>query len=209
MLDFDPDKHEYRLDGSLVPSVTQVLHACGMLPDYSRLDPFFRERGSAVHEAIRLDLRGELEEESVDEEVAPYLDRFRRWAAEVELRPLWIEGPLACPVYRYAGTPDCLGTSRLGLVLPDWKAGQFEPGHRVQVAGGYFPLLARAAMDGRLPLSLADLQAARMCIVPLTTDLPVPVWVEHDNHRDIFRAALAVNGWRAANMKGPRNGIRH
>ena len=29
-------------------------------------------------------------------------------------------------------------------------------------------------------------------IVFRRTDLPVPVWVEHDNHRDLFRAALDV-----------------
>lgn len=206
MLAFDADKHEYRLDGEPVPSVTQALHGAGMLPDYSRLDPFYRERGSAVHAAIHLDLRGELDEESVDEEVAPYLDRFRHWAAEVDLRPIWIEGPLACPVYRYAGTPDCLGMSKLGLVLPDWKAGQYEPGHAIQVAGGYFPLLERAAADGLLPLSVIELQKARMCIVPLTTDLPVPHWVEHDNNREMFRAALAVTRWRQQHMREANRG---
>lgn len=207
--DFDPERHEYRLDGELVPSVTQVLHHCGMLPNYNVLDPFYRDRGVAVHAAIHLDLRGELDEESVDEEVAPYLDRFRHWAAEVQLRPIWIEGALACPVYRYAGTPDCLGESKRGLLLPDWKAGQFEPGHRVQVAGGYFPLLERAAMDGLLPLTVAELRKARMCVLPLTKDLPTPTWVEHDNHRDLFRSALAVSRWRAEHMRGTSNGSRH
>lgn len=205
---FDALKHEYRLDGEPVPSVTQTLHDCGMLPDYNRFDTFYRERGSAVHEAIKLDLCGELDEESVDESVAPYLDRFRHWAAEMDLRPIWIEGALACPVYRYAGTPDCLAESKVGLVVPDWKAGQFEPGHRVQVAGGYFPLLERAALTGLLPLNVSELRKARMCVVPLIQELPVPVWVEHDNHRDLFRSALAVNRWRAEHMKGPKNAAR-
>jgi hypothetical protein len=208
-LTFDADAHVYCLDGEAVPSVTQALHGAGLLPDYSKLDPFYRERGRAVHEAIALDLRRELDEESVDEEVAPFLDRARRWAAEINLRPIWIEGPLGCPIYRYAGTPDVLADSDLGLILPDWKAGQFEPGHRIQVAGGYFPLLERAAMDGRLPLSLNDLQRVRMCVVPLTKDLPVPVWVEHDQHRDMFRAALAIHRWRLAHMRGATNGTRH
>ncbi len=206
---FDYEKHEYRLDGQPVLSVTQVLHRAGMLPDYSALGPYYRERGSAVHAAIQLDLRGELDEESVDDDVAPYLDRFRHWAAEIELRPIWVEGALACPVYRYAGTPDCLGDSRVGLVIPDWKTGRFEPGHRIQVAGGYFPLLERAAMEGLLPMSLGDLQKARLCIVPLTADLPVPVWVEHENHRDLFRSALAVSRWREEHMRGARNGNRN
>ncbi len=204
---FDPESHSYWLDGQRVPSVTQVLHATGFLPDYSKLDPFYRERGSAAHAAIHLDILGQLDDDSLDEHVGPYVDRFRLWAASVNFRPVFVEGALFCPVYGYAGTPDTLAYVNDRLTLPDWKTGQFEPGHVVQVAGGYLPLLETAAREDRLPVSLEELHDARVCIVPLDKAEPVPVWVAPDeipNQRDIFRSALACFNWRDRHMGGVR-----
>lgn len=204
---FDPEQHAYSVDGVALPSVTQVLHATGMLPDYSRLDPFYRERGAAVHAAIQLDLKGDLDIESLTPEVGVHVARFWRFAEAVNLKPVWVEGPLYCPVYRYAGTPDCLAECDQGLVLFDWKCGGFEPGHAVQAAGGYLPLLERAAESGALPVTLTDLALALVAVVPLARDLPSAVWIKDDEpHRDYFRSALAIHNWRALKMKENGNG---
>ena len=205
---FDPEKHEYWIGDTLVPSVTQVLHAAGFLPDYSRLDPFYRERGAAAHAAIHLEILGQLDDESLDENTGPYVDRFRRWADSVNFKPLFAEGPLFDPIYGYAGTPDAFGYAYVEgrLVLPDWKCGEFEPGHFVQVAGGYLPLLESVAREDRLPVSAEELLAAQICIVPLTRAEPIPVWVPADeipHQRDLFRCALACFNWRAAHMGKP------
>lgn len=70
MLTFAAETHEYRVNGRLVPSVTQILEAVGLI-DYSHIPWPTRqmalERGRAVHEAIALDLAGDLDEESADE----------------------------------------------------------------------------------------------------------------------------------------------
>lgn len=200
---FEAEPHTYWRGDRRLESVTEVLHGVGFLPDYSRLDPYYRERGSAVHLALQLDFAGDLDDESLDEHVAPFVLRARNFVEAINFRPLWCEGPLACDTYDYAGTPDVLGDSDLGLVLPDWKAGQFEPGHKLQVAGGYLPLLECAAADGLLTgLTVADVAAAKCCVVPLTTDLPAPVWVEDETDwRDLFRSALAVYRWRSANVR--------
>ena len=64
-LRFDPDSHLYRVDGIIVPSVTQVLEDVGIV-DYSRLPGSTREmalrRGSAVHAACHYDDEGDLDE---------------------------------------------------------------------------------------------------------------------------------------------------
>lgn len=206
VLRFDPESHTYWRGEQRLESVTEVLRGQGFLPDYAKLDPFYRERGTAVHLAIQLDLHGDLDDDSLDENVQPYVERARRLFETIHFKALWCEGPLSCPVYGYAGTPDALGDSDIGLILPDWKAGQYEPGHEIQVVGGYLPLLEAAASAGLLPVSLRELAVVKPCIVPLNSDLPAPVWIEDDGQRDLFRSALACYRWRCAHVKGGRHG---
>ena len=62
VLTFDPEKHEYRINGVLVPSVSQIL---APLYDFSKIprDVLERKRqiGTAIHKAIELDLLGDLD----------------------------------------------------------------------------------------------------------------------------------------------------
>lgn len=197
---FEPEPHRYTLGGHPVPSVTQVLHACAMLPDYSRLDPYYRVRGSAVHRAIALDLLGRLDQHSVDEHTRPYLERARRLIDTLGIVPRVVEHrwALETSAGAYAGTLDLFCDSELGPLLLDWKAGQWESAHAVQVAGGYLPLLEDAAREAAVPVEPEEVRGCRVAVVTLNKELPSPTWVERDGQVEIFRAALAVARWRRA-----------
>lgn len=110
MLTFDKERHEYRWDGQIVPSVSEILRP---VVDYSRVPTDVLERkrqiGVAVHEAIALDLEGDLDEESLADPGAqwwvPYFMGFRKFRRENPITVLRFEQP----VYHklgYAGTPD-------------------------------------------------------------------------------------------------------
>lgn len=140
LLTFDADAHAYYLDGLRLPSVTQILERTGIV-DYSYIPPRVREmaleRGRAVHEAIALDLEGDLDEASV-EPIMGYVA-----AARSALHDLRITKPdeWECRGYHsahfYAGTFDVLA----GRVLLDWKTNSAEWWVRLQLA-------AYAAMQG-------------------------------------------------------------
>ena len=108
--EFDPVAHRYTLDGRALPSVTQILRG---LDDFSnvpaRVLEKARDRGSRVHAACNLDVLGTLDENTVDDEVAPYLAQFRRFLRESGFTPTLTE----CRVYDdklwYAGTLDLFG----------------------------------------------------------------------------------------------------
>ena len=111
-LQFDAELHQYTLDGQILPSVTQVLEACGVV-DYSYLPPATRRmalgRGSAVHSATQFDDEGDLDETLLDDELVPYVAAWRRFRIETGFAPLLIEHRNHHPKYGYAGTLDRLG----------------------------------------------------------------------------------------------------
>ena len=83
MLTFDAESHVYRWAGQVVPGVTTILRP---LTDWSHVDPAVlqakAELGTSVHLACELDDKGELDDASVHERVAPYLSAWRRFRAE-------------------------------------------------------------------------------------------------------------------------------
>lgn len=110
MLHFEPVEHLYRLDGQVIPSVTQVLKP---LYDFSMVAPEVLERkrliGTAVHRAIELSIMGDLDESTIAPEWAGYLNGWKRFLDEARIHPADIgepEKPLAHATYRFAGTPD-------------------------------------------------------------------------------------------------------
>ena len=121
-LEFNDDKHEYRVNGKVIPSVTEL---CGPLT-YSkyRVDNAVIEqaayRGSLIHELTALWDRGDLEEDGVlAPDVGLYLMAWIQFCRDY--RPKWefIELPLACR--KFAGTIDRIGEIDGRLVVVDIK----------------------------------------------------------------------------------------
>lgn len=209
---FNPERHEYRLDGVRLPSVTEILHVAGMLPDYSFVEEFYSERGKAVHAAIALDLAGTLDEGSVSEEVWPYLERAR-WAVKFGFAqglcsfPV-VETPFYDPMNRFAGTPDLvadLSGPRPTVVVIDWKTGAIEPGHSIQAAA-YCMLTNWSSAAG---IDLPTL-AIHSYVVSLATSPPKILHLglkQINGFKMDFIAALRIYRFREAHGLLPKNPI--
>lgn len=106
-LAFDEASHTYRFLGEPVPSVTQLLQP---LCDFSRVAREVleakRELGRQVHYACQLDDEGDLDEDSVTEEIEPYLQAWRLFLRESGAKVLHNERRVFEPMLQYAGTLD-------------------------------------------------------------------------------------------------------
>ena len=145
-LTFDPITHLYRLDGSAIPSVTQILSGVG-LSDYSYIPTetlqIATERGTVVHKIIEWYEQDILDEESIDPELKGYFESYLR-AKDAGLlfdrnRPDEMEKQVFSEKYKYAGTLDQL---YFDSWINDLKTGQPQPEHGLQLSG-YWHLLAR------------------------------------------------------------------
>lgn len=116
-LTFEADSHRYFWDGEEVPGVSHCIDKVGLGRDYSKVDPFYRDRGIAVHMAINLYLDGELDEASLDPVIVPYFAGFLKyWEANKE--PIVSKEQMGYSEdYGYAGTWDLETSDR----IVDWK----------------------------------------------------------------------------------------
>ena len=137
MIEFDPIRHEYREDGVVLPSVTQVLKRVGLLDTkgFSRRSANF---GTAVHDATALiDLGQKTVEEYEDDPRYRYL---KAWVLFKE-----IHHPVILEVEQIVGGVEvgCAGTlDRLALFpwdprpcVIDLKTGKAKLWHPLQLAG--------------------------------------------------------------------------
>lgn len=106
-LTFDEAAHVYRLGGAVVPSVTQVLSPlssfAGIPVDVLEAK---RDLGQRVHFACQLDDEHDLDESSIENDVAPYLDGWRRFLRESGAVVVHNEQRVVEHTLRYAGTLD-------------------------------------------------------------------------------------------------------
>lgn len=108
---FDEEPHTYMVNGSFVPSVSDILSPLSAL-SYQGIDrKTLKEAaafGSAVHACTEYLDNGELDESSVEPEWRPCLDAYQRWKDEMHPVIDAVEMRLGCS--RYAGTLDRLCT---------------------------------------------------------------------------------------------------
>ena len=135
-LTFDAAKHEYRFKGVVVPSVTQLLKP---LEDWSFLDEeakaFYAGRGTAVHQATALDDQNDLDEASVDPQIAGYVNSWRHIRLDKTIQILSCEEFVYHPLLRVAGTLDRRLMINDTHCILDIKAGVKLATHGIQVYG--------------------------------------------------------------------------
>jgi hypothetical protein len=110
MIQFDQETHTYNLNGERLPSVTQILKP---LYDFSAVPPDVLRRaaefGTAVHKAVELYLKDDLDEQSLDPALVGPLTAFKVFLMDhpalAEQQPI-IEIPIYHKRLKYAGTPD-------------------------------------------------------------------------------------------------------
>lgn len=134
-LRFVPEEHRYFLGDKELPSVSRILKAVFPKEFERVIDPWYAERGTAVHEATRLHDQGVLDETTVDQEVMPYLSAYRKFLSETGFKPIHIESSLSSEIHGFAGTPDRVGDLNGRRVLIDLKSGGPQWWHKYQLAG--------------------------------------------------------------------------
>ena len=120
-LTFDASSHTYRLNGSPVPSVTQILR--GVFPDmYAWIADakFAMQRGQAVHACAALIARGV--EFDFDPAISGQVAACRKWFSDTGAVAMEVEKAVGHELYRYAGTVDLVAKLSGKLVIVDWKA---------------------------------------------------------------------------------------
>lgn len=109
LLTFDAATHTYRFMGDVVPGVTSILQP---LVDFSGVPKHVldakRDLGKRVHEACHYFDEDDLDEESVEADVEPYLKAWQRFIRESGARVVVAEQPVFEPMQMYAGTLDAV-----------------------------------------------------------------------------------------------------
>lgn len=127
MLTFEPASHTYTLDGQVVPSVTEVLRASGII-DFSQIPSAIleaaRARGQRVHAAIHYYNEGDLDWTTLDDGDRPRVNAWLRFLEQRKFQILKAEFRLCSRRYQYAGTGDVLGLLDGKLALADFKCGE-------------------------------------------------------------------------------------
>ena len=158
-LTFTEKGHEYRLDGLVLPSVTQIISDVG-LSDFSRVNKELLDRsvafGSAVHETIRLKIKGTLDESTLDEHLVPYLRAWEKFYNDFSVCVWASEEKGHNPTLRYAYRFDYKASmycnKKTGIYLIDIKTGHPKPADRIQLAG--YRLGVQEKVDGIMLLYL-------------------------------------------------------
>jgi hypothetical protein len=107
-VEFDEATHIYKYKGNILPSVTGILKAEGFI-NMDWYTDWAREKGQFVHQAVEYDIVGELDEETLDDEIRPYLSAFRKFMKESGFKVERSEVPQLSTTYHYAGKSDLYG----------------------------------------------------------------------------------------------------
>lgn len=184
---FDEARHEYRVGGRVIPSVTQVL---SILQDFGAVPADVLDRaaefGSHVHQAVDLMLRGVLDWDALDAALLPYVRAADRFVAETGLVVLASEMRVYHKAYGFAGTLDLLAEWKGQRSLFDFKSGQVPRTVGAQTAGY---ALAHDAMES-LPVR------RRYCVQLMPDDYRIHPLTDPAD-RSTFLSAL--NCWRFRN----------
>jgi hypothetical protein len=127
---FNPEGHVYTHNGLILPSITQILQAEGFI-DTTWFDEWSRDKGSMVHLAVNYDVNNELDESSLDPEIVPYFEAWKKFKQDTGFKVDKSEIPAMNLTYMYAGTPDLIGcfpkpTAARRFVLELSKEGKYK-----------------------------------------------------------------------------------
>lgn len=151
---FDPTMHTYTLDGDVVPSVTGILRASGVV-NFDAVPPDVLERarirGTVVHQAIHYYNEHDLDVDRFCREFPDYAPYVRAWITFTEQRhfvPTLCEYRVASRRHRVAGTIDCLGVLDHGGALLDFATGRPEDVAKDLQTAAYHGLALEWAAEG-------------------------------------------------------------
>ena len=186
-LTFDETTHVYKLDGAILPSVSTILEAAGVV-DKRFFKPEHAERGKVVHRITELMDHGTLDWSTVDEKTWGWVEAYQKFQDEVgyPMRDFdLIEWMLYHATLLYAGTADRL--SHDGDLI-DIKSGVPAEWHGLQLEGYREALLSQ----GHIVKRLWCLYLKEDGTFKKDRDL-----IEYEPERDAWLACVEVCGWKA------------
>jgi len=119
------DDHVYTLGDRVIDGTTSILSAAGLIGNYG--SQWYLDKGTAVHAVTQYYDKGTLDEDTIDPQIAGYLESWKRFRMDQDYMPIYYELFLHDPVMLYAGTLD-------RLPLLDLKSGAYVPWHSLQMA---------------------------------------------------------------------------
>ncbi len=117
----DEETHQYTLDGRRLIGVTEAL---SILDDRYKVDPWYLQRGSALHLATEYHDKGTLDPESVGDDIRGFFEAYLKFLRDTGFKPIHSEQRLSHPKYFYAGKIDRIGVLNGEPVIIDLKSGQ-------------------------------------------------------------------------------------
>lgn len=183
-LSFDPETHIYQYKNKVVPSVTQILQAVGII-DYSRIDNNILEtamqRGKDVHLATQFLDENDLNWATVGEDIKGYVTAYQKFIEISGFKPEKIETAVVHLEYKYAGTLDRVGTLDGHSVILDIKTGSMPAWTGIQLAA-YAACLSGSYQRVGLQLN----QDGTFKITTFT----------NPNDFNLFLSALSIYNWK-------------
>lgn len=195
-LEFNEELHEYRVDGLLIPSVTQIISEAG-LSNVNLDDPAVIQAGqfgTAAHKVVELHDRGTLDIATVDDALRPYLEGWYKFRKESGIEILEIEKRLFHPAHWFSGTIDRVVRWHDKIVILDIKTSVKFPA-TVGLQTAAYMALYNADGKGRA-------KATQRCVVLLKPDSTY-LMEKYNNKMDfnIFLSALQLLQWKNNNLK--------
>lgn len=137
MISFDAKNHEYKHQGKRVPSVTQILADCKLI-DLSMVPERFLhaacEFGGVVHSATEYFDKGELDYNSISDEVNAYIDAWDLFIKQFSVQIIEIEMRVHSKKYGFAGTLDRVAIVNGKISILDIKSGSPQKAYACQTA---------------------------------------------------------------------------
>lgn len=194
-IEFDESTHTYRLDGSVVPSVTQLLEPVRReLGGSESVLEYKRQIGKALDATIELSERNDLDYSTIDEAVLQFFEAWLQFKKDSEFRVLLNQPVVYSRKLRFAGTLDILGTRHYTSSVPDelldtkcvWT---IDPATAIQTAG--YALAARESLGINVKKrgGLQLLRDGKYKLFPYS----------NPNDEQIFKSCLSIHAWKALN----------
>lgn len=192
-LHFDPALHRYTVSNRILPSVTSIIKP---LQNFANIDEktleYARQKGVAIHAAIKLHNENKLDIMSVDLAI---VNRFEAWLSFLKDKTpdiVGFETPMYSQIYDYAGTPDLWIRMNDEIWLIDIKPNTYFKWYAIQLAG-YQQLLKET-------LDLIGLRRATLQVTDEGKYKFTPYKRNEDaNDMNTFISCLRLFQWRKQN----------
>ena len=202
-IEFEPESHTYKLDGTPTPGVTKMMSEMGLSNAAQWADERSRNRGRAVHLACNYVDDGSYDPDSTHPELRPYVDEYSYAVQKFKARPVpnGSELLVASKMLWACGILDNLWEVGTELWLIDLKTGSMPALVGVQLAG-YKQMLKETygiEVDSCLAIQLKGTGGApvtKLCDEPKYTAwffAAAQLWHERERHGLIYRPKERAN----------------